>query len=343
MRKSWKRIASSSAVVLVAARMSLILVLNFACGSGGSGSSATGGGGSSTPPVSYSFVAVLPLENTGFSEVIGDTTDAPFLNSLINYQGSNPSAPGALATNYFADAHPSIGNYFMMTTGQLVNTDDTFNPTSSGYPATVDNVVRELIAAGKTWKVYAESLPSVGYTGGDVVPYLERHNPLSYYSDVVGNPQQSANIVPFTQFAADLNAGPAGTLGNLPNYAFIAPNSQDDGESCDSGPSSCIAAADSWVQSNIGPLLQTPAFQQSGLLIITWDEGALTDTSNGLGGSGGGHVATILLGAGIKAGYQQQTANVYDHASLLRLTMDSLGLTTQLPISNATPMSEFFR
>jgi hypothetical protein len=58
-----------------------------------------------------------------------------------------------------------------------------------------------------------------------------------------------------------------------------------------------------------------------------------------------GQVATILLGAGVKAAYQQQTTNRYDHdhASLLRLTMDSLGLTTQLPISNATPMTEFFQ
>ena len=211
---------------------------------------------------------------------------------------------------------------------------------------TVDNVARELIAAGKSWKVYAESLPSVGYTGGDVVPYLERHNPFSYFSDVVGNPQQSANIVPFTQFAADLNAGSPGTLGNLPTYALIVPNAYDDSESCDPTEMSCaterIADADAWVQTNIGPLLQTPAFQQNGLLIITWDEGATSDTSNGLGGTGGGHVATILVGARVKAAYQQQTTNVYDHASLLRLTMDSLGLTTQLPLSNLSPMTEFF-
>jgi len=326
-----------SAAVAVA----LLLALDVTCGSGGSSTSTPPA--SATPPVTYSFVAVLPLENTEFSQIIGDTTDAPFLNSLINYQGSNPSAPGALATNYFADAHPSIGNYFMMTTGQLVTNDDTFSPTSAGYPVTVDNVVRELNKAGKSWKVYAESLPSIGYTSGDVVPYLEHHNPFSYFSDVVGNAQQSANIVPFTQFAADLNAGPAGTLGNLPNYAFIVPNAQDDSESCDVMAPGCIAEADAWVQTNIGPLLETPAFQQSGLLIITWDEGATSDTSNGLGGTGGGHVATILLGAGVKAGYQQQTTNVYDHASLLRLTMDSLGLTTQLPIANATPMTEFLR
>ena len=198
-----------------------------------------------------------------------------------------------------------------------------------------------------SWKVYAESLPSVGYTGGDVVPYIERHNPLSYFSDVVGNPRQSVNIVPFTQFALDLNAGSPGTLGALPNYAFIVPNVYNDSHSCDPTETSCaperIADADIWVQSNIGPLLQSPAFQQNGLLIITWDEADASDTSNGLGGIGGGHVATILLGAGVKAGYQQQTTNLYDHASLLRLTMDSLGLTTQLPISNATPMTEFFQ
>ena len=144
----------------------VLLVLSVACGSGGSGSSASANNstpansgvsgatgpsaatGSSTTtgssadtgtvgsigvtaPIPYSFVAVLVMENTSFSQVIGNTTEAPFLNSLINYQGSNPSAPGALATNYFADAHPSIGNYFMMTTGQLVTTDDTFNLTSS--------------------------------------------------------------------------------------------------------------------------------------------------------------------------------------------------------------------
>jgi phosphatidylinositol-3-phosphatase len=317
----------------------------------GTGNTAQGGTGSSGGGVAasatYSFVAVLVLENTGFPQVIGDTTDAPFLNSLINYRGGNPSAPGALATNYFSDVHPSIGNYFMMTTGQLVTTDDTFNNTSPGYPVTVDNVARELIAAGKSWKMYAESLPSVGYTGGDVVPYIERHNPFSYFSDVASNPQQSANIVPFTQFAADLNAGAAGTLGNLPNYAFIVPNSWDDSHNCDPTEANCtterIADTDAWIQSNIGPLLATPAFQQKGLLIITWDEGAATDTSNGLGGVGGGQVATILVGAGVKPAYQQQSANVYDHASLLRLTMDTLGVKTQLPIANVTPMTEFFQ
>ena len=69
---------------------------------------------------------------------------------------------------------PQIGNYFIMTTGLAYSTDDNFNGI-----VPIDNVVRELTAASKSWKVYAQSLPQQGYLGGDVYPYLRRHNPVS--------------------------------------------------------------------------------------------------------------------------------------------------------------------
>jgi acid phosphatase len=47
----------------------------------------------------------------------------------------------------------------MLTTGQLVTGDDGFAETVDS-----DNLVRELLAAGKTWKSYAESLPFTGST-----------------------------------------------------------------------------------------------------------------------------------------------------------------------------------
>ena len=73
----------------------------------------------------------------------------PFLNNL--------ASKNSLATDYFADVHTSIGNYFMLTTGQIETLNDAFTGTVSD-----DNIVRELNAAGKTWKSYAEALPSVG-------------------------------------------------------------------------------------------------------------------------------------------------------------------------------------
>jgi acid phosphatase len=46
----------------------------------------------------------------------------------------------------------------------------------------VDNIVRQSTASGKTWKAYAESLPSQAYIGSDVYPYAQRHNPFAYFT-----------------------------------------------------------------------------------------------------------------------------------------------------------------
>jgi acid phosphatase len=109
-------------------------------------------------------------ENHSYRSVIGSSS-MPYLNSLAKKYG--------LATHYYANTHPSIGNYFMLTTGKIITNNDGWTGTVSGH-----NVVRRLITAGKTWKSYAESLPSVGYKGGDVYPYSKHHNPFAYFSDV---------------------------------------------------------------------------------------------------------------------------------------------------------------
>src|SRR2546430_7973664 len=171
------------------------------CGSLGIGNSP---GSKLVPQLGHVFVVVE--ENHSYSEVIGNAA-MPYLNSLVSQ--------GGLATQYFANAHPSIPNYFMLTTGQPITTDDNFSGTVSD-----DNVVRELIAAGKTWKSYAESLPAAGYTGPDAPPYLKHHNPFAYFSDVLNNSAQASNLVPFGQLLADL------ANNQVPNYSFIAPTTQ---------------------------------------------------------------------------------------------------------------------
>lgn len=260
------------------------------------------------------------LENASYSDVIG-AASMPYLNSLAQKY--------ALATNYYGNTHPSIGNYLMLTTGQIVTNDDTFNGTISA-----DNVVRELTAAGKTWKSYAASLPAVGYTGGNQGVYLRHHNPMTYFSDVLNNPAQQSNLVPFTQFATDV------ADGKLPSYAFVAPNAQDDAHDCPAGMMPCtlsdkLSAADSWLQTNIGPLIANTNFQKSGLLVIVFDEGEDVDTTNG-----GGHIPAVLVSPQLKQAYQSTT--LYQHQSLERFTMELLGVTT-VPGAGATApdMSEF--
>src|SRR2546423_11275185 len=124
---------------------------------------ATGALFASTPTTNH--VAVVVLENRNYGDVIGSPA-MPYLNSL--------AAKSGLLTNYYGNAHPSLPNYFMMTTGQKLVTSDS-NPGT----VTANNIVRELITVGKTWKAYVESLPYAGYVGDDVYPYVRHHVPMT--------------------------------------------------------------------------------------------------------------------------------------------------------------------
>jgi len=284
-----------------------------------------GGGGKSDPPPTnkvpvVAHVFVLVEENHAYSSIIGNPA-MPFTNSLAQQY--------SLATQYYANRHNSLPNYFMLTVGDLVTTDDTFTGT-----VTSDNVARAVTAAGKTWKIYADSLPSVGYLGPTVTPYGKDHNPFTYFSDVLNSSSQAANVVPFTQLATDMQNG------TLPDYAMIVPDFANDGHDCPNEASNCtdtdkLAHIDSWIQTNVGPLINSSAFSNS-VLIYTWDESSIDDTANG-----GGHIPTILIGSSVRHGFQSTT--LYQHQSTLRLTMELLGITDHPGASaSATDMNEFF-
>jgi acid phosphatase len=273
------------------------------------------------PVPAFGRVFVVVAENQSYESVIG-SPQMPYLNTLVARHG--------LATNYYANTHPSIGNYFWMTTGQVITNDSNFAGT-----VTQDNIVRQFAINGKSWKSYAESLPSVGYTGGDQYPYVKRHNPFAYFSDVLGNQSQANNIVPFAQFSNDL-------LNNqLPQFSFIIPNQYNNAHDCPQSIPSCtnadkLAAFDTWLRNQIDPLLASSAFTQNGLVIVVFDESVDTDTVNG-----GGHIAMLVLSPKAKQGYQAST--FYQHQSALRLISEGLGLTSYPGASaNAPNMAEFF-
>ncbi|MGA8620372.1 MAG: alkaline phosphatase family protein [Candidatus Sulfotelmatobacter sp.] len=293
-------------------------------GGGGSGSGGgSGGGGNSILQLAHVFL--LLEENRSFSDVIGNAS-MPYLNRL--------ASANSLATQYYADAHPSLPNYFMLTVGAGTSITGTEGDAFNGV-VSQDNVVRALTAAGKTWKCYAEALPSVGYLGGDDGPYLRRHVPFVYFSDVQSSTSQAGNIVPFTQLATDV------ANNSLPDYAFIVPDVNNDAHNCPAGMTTCtdtqmLANADQWLSTNISPLLSSTAFQNS-MLIIVFDEAEDSDTEHG-----GGHVPAVLVSPLVKAGYQSTT--FYQHESTLRLMMKGLGVT-DLPGAAATApdMIEFFK
>jgi acid phosphatase len=297
----------------------LIALAASQVGCGGTSDLPPPPGGGKIPVVSHVFVLVE--ENHAYESVIGNAS-MPYTNSLAQRY--------ALATQYFANRHNSLPNYFMLTVGDLVTTDDLFTGT-----VTSDNVVRALTAAGKSWKIYAESLPGTGYLGASSVPYSKDHNPFAYISDVLDSSSQAANIVSFTELSTDLQNG------TLPNYAMIVPNAANDGHDCPNESSICtdtqkLANIDQWIKTNLGPLINSSVLQDS-VLIYSWDESVITDLANG-----GGHVATILVGAKVRAGFQATT--LYQHQSALKLSMQLLGVTDFPGLAASAPdMTEFFK
>jgi len=207
----------------------------------------------------------------------------------------------------------------MLTTGLLITVDDAFTGTVDD-----DNVARELVKAGKTWRSYSESLPSTGYTGGDVYPYFKHHNPFAYFKDVIGTTQAN-NLVPFSQFSSDLASN------NLPDFSFITPNALNDAHD------GTLATADQWLSANIDPLIKSNAFQSNSVLIVVFDESDSTDLSHI-----GGHVPFIIVGPKVKTGYQSTT--FYQHQCTLRLVLSTLGINSFPGASAVAPdMGEFFK
>jgi hypothetical protein len=303
----------------------------------------------SAQTVRFEHVFVVVEENQNYEEVIGNTKDLPYLNSLAAKYG--------VATNYYANTHPSLNNYFYLTAGRAGTRSPWIGDLADKFPGEVagDNIASILAANGKTWKAYAESLPRSGYVGGDHFPYVKRHNPFAYFDSVrqgqagTGQTSQTANIVSFEKFADDLQRD------SLPDYSFIVPNLYNDGHhdavtrrtaSC--GDHRALQGLDTWLKANMEPLIASPTFKRGGLLMIVFDEGCETGpkADSRLDPKrpdlrGGGHVPAVIISSRTPAGATSD--ELFHHESILRLSLKALGVE-QFPglAGTARDMDGFF-
>jgi len=217
-----------------------------------------------------------------------------------------------------------------------------------------ENIADLLTKHGKTWKAYAEDIPSTGYVGDNNGLYARRHNPFAYYKTVVNDnapsgKSQRDQIVSFHQFSEDWKSG------HLPNYSFIIPNLINDahnnphtnhGAACRDPES--LRQADHWLEQNLKPVIETDSFHKDSLLIVLFDEacdrGNKADNhySASRNSGGGGRIPVVLVGAGIPTdGCVSDTT--FHHESTLRLSLKVLGIN-EFPGEAATAldMGEFF-
>ena len=284
-----------------------------------SGDAAAGPCGTAAAPRSYQHVVWILMENHSYSDIIGNTAQAPYINSLAGQCG--------LATNYHNVSHPSLPNYVAGTSGLAVSSLSAF--TSDCSPSRkCSTSAPSIFGQGETWKAYEESMPS-NCDKSNSGNYAVRHNPPPYYTSLT---TCSTNDVPSTQLAADL------TNNTLPAFSFVTPNVIDDMHD------GTIAQGDSWLSANVPAILNSTAYTSgSTALFITWDEGS--------GGSSGENCATnttdnsckvptIVVSPSTKAGTKSGT--LFNHYSLLATAEQLLGLPALRQAASATTMTAAF-
>jgi phosphatidylinositol-3-phosphatase len=318
------------------------------------------------PPIKHVFIVVL--ENEDATSTFGPGSKAPYLAQTLR-------ARGAFVPGYFATGHLSLDNYISMVSGQGPNPYTQADaplyidflpgtPTSDGqylgqgsvYPAQVKTIADQLDAKGRTWHGYMEDQansktgepktcrhPAVGsqdhtQSAREGDQYAARHNPFVYFHSIIDTKARcDANVVDLRRLPADLTAA-----AKTPNYSFITPNLCHDGhdEPCTgSNEPGGLVSANAFLKLWIPRIVNSPAYRNGGLVIVTFDEAETHDSSSCCGekqgpntpnnggptpGAGGGRVGAVLLSHFIKPGTVSKQE--YNHYSMLRSVEDMFGL-----------------
>ena len=246
-------------------------------------------------------VTVVMMENRDYASVIG-VPEAPYINKTL-------VARGALLTNSHAVSHPSEPNYLAIFSGstQGVASDDcplTFSAANLG---------RELIASGKSFRGYSESMPHDGYTGCGDNGYERKHNPWASFTNV----PKSSNLI----YRPSRVPGSA-----MADVTFVVPNLDDDMHD------GSTQQGDTWLSKHLPSIVAWNA-KHNGLLIVTWDEASPDDGTN--------PIATIFVGPMVKAGVRSKQH--VDHYAVLRTIENAFGIPCTANACKRVPISGIWK
>lgn len=239
------------------------------------------------------------------------------------------------------------------------------------YPKYVKTVGNQLSVKGLSWKEYAEDMgrnpkrdgttmtklgpacghPALGATdltdttdpAGD--SYATRHDGFMYFKSVIGNQGYcDARVQTIARLAPDLSSA-----ATTPALSFITPNTCNDAHDiprCHNGEKGGLGKADEWLEKWVPRIVDSPAYADGGMVVITFDESGvdsdataccgevessgLDDPSHpnvnqpGLYGPGGGKVGAVVLSPFVAPGTVSKAP--YNHYSLLRTIEDVFGL-----------------
>jgi len=318
-------------------RRVMLLLIVAACGSKSATVDGPGGhdggddaAGIDTPSGGATTIFVIPMENKSQGQIIGDTTDAPYINGLLATSAS---------ASMFQDELPALvsePHYVWMEAGTNAFNDITFtndnDPSATHSTASTAHLVTQLQAANVSWMSYQEDITSGRCPISSTGFYAAKHDPFVFFQDVVGSPPSATNAYcvahhkPYTAFANDLAAGMTG-------YVFITPNLCDDMHGdlgCPSGTGTAanIRAGDTWLSTELPRIIAYTQAHERAVIFITWDEGDATNL-----------IPFIAIGQHIKPGVSTMT---YSHSSLLKSAEEMLGVPVLATVTNAHDFADMF-
>jgi phosphatidylinositol-3-phosphatase len=249
-------------------------------------------------------IVVIVFENKEERQVIGSSAAPTFTAMARKY---------VQLTRYTAITHPSLPNYLALVSGSTHGIRSNCTACVVSAPNLADTIEQ----AGRSWRTYAEGLPSVGYTGARAGRYAKKHIPFLYFRDVVSSAARRAQIVPLPRLAADLESG------TLPDFALVVP------DLCHSMHDCPVRTGDRWLRTILPPLLQLP----DTVVFVTFDEGARR--------AGGNHVAALALGSAVRPA--TRSAQRTGHYGLLRTIEDAWELPLLGHSASARPIAGIWR
>ncbi len=271
-------------------------------------------------------VFLIVMENHNWSDIF-KSPSAPYINKTLLPQAS-------YATQYFnpPGIHPSEPNYLWLEAGTNfgVNND---NEPESNHQSTTDHLVTYLNNAGFSWKAYEEGISGKDCPLSSTGLYGAKHNPMVFFNDVTGNNDPNsayciAHERPYSELQADLKNN------TVAQYNFIAPdlcNDMHNSDGCQTSDS--VKNGDKWLSEQIPMIMASKAYQQGGVIFITWDESQNGDHPIGM----------IVLSQFAKGGGYSNLIH-YTHSSTLRTIEEIFNLTKFLgDASKATDLSDLFK
>jgi hypothetical protein len=270
-------------------------------------------------------VFLILMENHNWSDIKGSPS-APYINNTILPMAS-------YAEQYYNPPriHPSEPNYLWLEAGTNFSIFDDNDP-ASNHLSTKQHLVTLLSNAGISWKSYQEGISGndCPLTGNGV--YAPKHNPMVFFDDVTdGNNPNSTNCIahirPYSELPMDLQ-------NNMQaRYNFITPSLCDDMHDTCAPFNDAVKQGDTWLQQNLPAILNSQAYQNGGIIFITWDEGE----------GGDGPIGLIVLSHDAKGGGYANTIH-YTHSSTLRTLEEIFGVSPLLrDAANATDLRDLFR